>query len=173
MGHSDKRFPGYDIETKELDADTLRRYIFGGHVAEYMETLADDDEERYKSQFSGYIEDEIEADVWRSFTARLTARSVRTHGRRTRRPAPRRARRSGRPRARSTALPRRPRSRRGPPSSRRSRSLPARSKLSSTVPLAWLDVGHRRRGSAYGCGCLACSCTSNASSATQNLRYPF
>merc|ERR1711939_274103 len=44
--HSDKRFPGYDIETKELDADTL----------------PDDDEERYKSQFSGYIEDEIEAD---------------------------------------------------------------------------------------------------------------
>merc|ERR1712072_1318606 len=33
-----------------LDAGTLRKYIFGGHVAEYMETLADDDEERYKSQ---------------------------------------------------------------------------------------------------------------------------
>lgn len=27
-----------------------------------METLADDDEERYKSQFSGYIDDDIEAD---------------------------------------------------------------------------------------------------------------
>ena len=60
--HSDKRFPGYDIESKELDPETLRKYIFGGHVAEYMETLADDDEERYKSQFSGYIDDEIEAD---------------------------------------------------------------------------------------------------------------
>lgn len=60
--HSDKRFPGYDIETKELDAETLRKYIFAGHVAEYMETLADDDEERYKGQFSGYIDDEIEAD---------------------------------------------------------------------------------------------------------------
>merc|ERR1712054_422033 len=43
--HSDKRFPGYDMESKELDADTLRRYIFGGHVAEYMETLVDDDVE--------------------------------------------------------------------------------------------------------------------------------
>ena len=31
-------------------------------MAEYMETLADDDEERYKSQFQGYIDDEIEAD---------------------------------------------------------------------------------------------------------------
>jgi len=60
--HSEKRFPGYDVETKELDAETLRKYIFGGHVAEYMETLADDDEERYKSQFNGYIDDEIEAD---------------------------------------------------------------------------------------------------------------
>merc|ERR1711879_755984 len=60
--HSESRFPGYDIETKELDAETLRKYIFGGHVAEYMETLADDDEERYKSQFSGYIDDDIEAD---------------------------------------------------------------------------------------------------------------
>jgi len=60
--HSEKRFPGYDIESKELDAETLRKYIFAGHVAEYMETLADDDEERYKSQFNGYIEDDIEAD---------------------------------------------------------------------------------------------------------------
>ncbi|KAH8599163.1 putative 60S ribosomal protein L5 [Bisporella sp. PMI_857] len=60
--HSENRFPGYDIESKELDTDTVRKYIFGGHVAEYMETLADDDEERYKSQFSGYIDDEIEAD---------------------------------------------------------------------------------------------------------------
>lgn len=60
--HSENRFPGYDIETKELDAETLRKYIFAGHVAEYMETLADDDEERYKSQFQGYIDDEVEAD---------------------------------------------------------------------------------------------------------------
>lgn len=60
--HSEKRFPGYDIESKELDAETLRKYIFGGHVAEYMETLADDDEERFKSQFQGYINDDIEAD---------------------------------------------------------------------------------------------------------------
>lgn len=60
--HAENRFPGYDIETKELDAETLRKYIFGGHVSEYMETLADDDEERYKSQFQGYIDDDIEAE---------------------------------------------------------------------------------------------------------------
>ena len=60
--HSPSRFPGYDMETEELDAETLKKYIYGGHVAEYMETLADDDEERYKGQFVKYIEDDIEAD---------------------------------------------------------------------------------------------------------------
>jgi len=60
--HNEKRFPGYDPESKELDADTLRKYIFAGHVAEYMETLADDDEERYKSQFNKYIDADVEAD---------------------------------------------------------------------------------------------------------------
>ena len=60
--HSENRFPGFDIETKTLDAETLRKYIFGGHIAEYMETLADDDEERYKSQFQGYLDDDIEAE---------------------------------------------------------------------------------------------------------------
>lgn len=60
--HSENRFPGFDMESEELDAEVLKRYIFGGHVAEYMETLADDDEERYKSQFQQYIDDDVEAD---------------------------------------------------------------------------------------------------------------
>ena len=59
--HSENRFPGYDIEGEELDAETLRKYILGGHVAEYMEGLADDDEERFQSQFKKYIENEIDA----------------------------------------------------------------------------------------------------------------
>lgn len=45
--HNDKRFPGYDPETKQLDAEVLRKYIFGGHVAEYMENLEEEDEERF------------------------------------------------------------------------------------------------------------------------------
>lgn len=60
--HSAKRFPGYDIETKELDAETLQKYIVGGHIAEYMEELADDDEERYRQVFQSYLNDGIEAD---------------------------------------------------------------------------------------------------------------
>ncbi|CAA20691.1 60S ribosomal protein L5-A [Schizosaccharomyces pombe] len=60
--HSPNRFPGFDIETEELDDETLRKYIYGGHVAEYMEMLIDDDEERYQKQFSGLIADGIESD---------------------------------------------------------------------------------------------------------------
>lgn len=44
--HSDKRFPGYDPEAKALDAEILKKYIFGGHVAEYMESLEEEDDER-------------------------------------------------------------------------------------------------------------------------------
>lgn len=60
--HSPNRFPGWDIEGEELDAELLRKYIFGGHVAEYMEELLDDDEERYKLLFKSYLADELEAD---------------------------------------------------------------------------------------------------------------
>ncbi|CCJ28485.1 unnamed protein product [Pneumocystis jirovecii] len=60
--HSESRFPGYDIETKELDPEVLRKYIFGGHVSEYMSMLLEDDEERYKKQFSGLISDGIDCD---------------------------------------------------------------------------------------------------------------
>lgn len=60
--HSENRFPGWDFESEELDADLLRNYIFGGHVSEYMEELADDDEERFSELFKGYLADDIKAD---------------------------------------------------------------------------------------------------------------
>ncbi|ABN65052.1 ribosomal protein L5 [Scheffersomyces stipitis CBS 6054] len=60
--HSPNRFPGWDIEAEELDAELLRKYIFGGHVAEYIEELMDDDEEKYRTLFKSYIADEIEAE---------------------------------------------------------------------------------------------------------------
>jgi large subunit ribosomal protein L5e len=47
--HSEKRFPGFDPESKELDAEVLKKYIYGGHVAEYMESLEEEDDERYVS----------------------------------------------------------------------------------------------------------------------------
>ncbi|ODQ80696.1 hypothetical protein BABINDRAFT_7400 [Babjeviella inositovora NRRL Y-12698] len=61
--HSANRFPGWDIEGKELDSETLRKYIMGGHVAEYMEELADDDEEKFRTLFKGYLADDIDADA--------------------------------------------------------------------------------------------------------------
>merc|ERR1739846_296660 len=53
--HSEKRFPGYDAESKELNADVHRKHIMGIHVADYMKNLMDEDEEAYKRQFSRYI----------------------------------------------------------------------------------------------------------------------
>jgi large subunit ribosomal protein L5e len=50
--HSEKRFPGYDTESKQLNAEVLKKYIFGGHVAEYMESLQEEDEEGYNSPFN-------------------------------------------------------------------------------------------------------------------------
>jgi large subunit ribosomal protein L5e len=60
--HSNKRFPGYDAESKQLDAEVLKKYIHGGHVAEYMESLEEEDDERFKKQFSTYLADGIGSD---------------------------------------------------------------------------------------------------------------
>lgn len=57
--HSEKRFPGFDTESKSLDAETLKKYIFGGHVAEYMESLEEEDDERFKKQFATYLADGV------------------------------------------------------------------------------------------------------------------
>lgn len=62
MCFSTKRFPGYDAETKEFNAEVHRKHIFGQHVAEYMRQLAENDDEAYKRQFSIYIKLGIEAD---------------------------------------------------------------------------------------------------------------
>jgi len=64
--HSTKRFPGYDNESKEFNAEVHRKHIFGQHVADYMKTLMEDDEEAYKRQFSqftklGITPDELES----------------------------------------------------------------------------------------------------------------
>lgn len=60
--HSEKRFPGYDPEAKEMDAEIHKKYIFGGHVAEYMELLEEEDPDRYQQQFSAFIERDLEGD---------------------------------------------------------------------------------------------------------------
>merc|ERR1712032_1809197 len=61
--HSEKRFPGYDRDAKEYDADMHRERIFGGHVGEYMEYLEEEDNQKYQECFAAYIENDVEADA--------------------------------------------------------------------------------------------------------------
>jgi len=53
--HSEKRFPGFNAETKQFDAEAHRKRIFGLHVADYMKTLKEGDEDAFKRQFSKYL----------------------------------------------------------------------------------------------------------------------
>jgi len=39
-----------------------RKYIYGGHIAAYMNTLTEDEPEKYQTHFSEYIKRGIEAD---------------------------------------------------------------------------------------------------------------
>lgn len=67
--HREKRFPGAygktpgEDDSKEgFEADVHRKYIFGGHVAEYMKQMAESSEDKYKAHFSKYIAAGINAD---------------------------------------------------------------------------------------------------------------
>ena len=56
--HEEKRFPGFD-ETNDdpeeaMDTEVLNSYIHGGHVAEYMSELQEEDPELFEKQFSKY-----------------------------------------------------------------------------------------------------------------------
>jgi len=56
--HNDRRFPGTTAIGSDFtaDAEVHKKYIFGGHVGEYMESLQEDDDEAYNKQFAKYIE---------------------------------------------------------------------------------------------------------------------
>ena len=54
--HSDKRFVG------EGDAETLRSYLFGGHVASYMDSMKEEDPEAYAKHFSCFIKEGVTSD---------------------------------------------------------------------------------------------------------------
>ncbi|GAV68398.1 Ribosomal_L18p domain-containing protein/Ribosomal_L18_c domain-containing protein [Cephalotus follicularis] len=60
--HSDKRFAGFSKDSKQLDAEVHRKYIYGGHVAAYMSSLNEDEPDKYQSHFSEYIKKGIEPD---------------------------------------------------------------------------------------------------------------
>lgn len=52
--HGEKRFVGF--ADGKLDTEVLKKYIFGGHVAEYMEEMEEEDPEKYNSHFAKYID---------------------------------------------------------------------------------------------------------------------
>lgn len=63
--HSDKRFPGSKVNEDgelETDSEVQRKYIFGGHVSDYMKKLQEEDEQAYDRQFKLYIRAGVGAD---------------------------------------------------------------------------------------------------------------
>jgi large subunit ribosomal protein L5e len=65
--HSIKRFPGYEPPEERgaeanYDDDAHKDRILGGHVSEYMESLKEEDQTQFESQFANYIKNKVTAD---------------------------------------------------------------------------------------------------------------
>merc|ERR1719454_1377537 len=66
--HSSKNFPGFKPaeekgQESEYDAEAHKDRIFGKHVSEYMEMLAEEDPTKYEAHFAKYIADGKDADT--------------------------------------------------------------------------------------------------------------
>merc|ERR1719354_444360 len=55
INHSMTRFPGYDEESDDFNAEVHRGHIFGKNIGEYMSNLSESDEDAFKRQFSQYF----------------------------------------------------------------------------------------------------------------------
>lgn len=53
---------GYSSEDKKLDAEVLQKYIYGGHVAEYMEWLQEENGDKYNTHFAKALGEGLDAD---------------------------------------------------------------------------------------------------------------
>jgi len=60
--HNEKKFYGYDPDEKSYEADANRERLLGGHVAEYMNSLQEEEPEEFEEKFKKYIEAGITAD---------------------------------------------------------------------------------------------------------------
>merc|ERR1711934_1315802 len=60
--HSEKKFFGYDADAKEYSAEEHKERIFGGHVCDYMESMEQDDPDKYAKHFAKFIEAGISGD---------------------------------------------------------------------------------------------------------------
>lgn len=63
---STKRFPGYDSESKEFNAEVHRKHILGLNISEYMSLLMEEDEDTYKKQFARFIKNGVTPDSVRT-----------------------------------------------------------------------------------------------------------
>jgi len=75
--HNRKRLFGYNHEENTLNDAALKKVIYGGHVADYMRKLHDDDSKAYEKKFSGYIKAGVEPDhveeLWGKVHANIRA----------------------------------------------------------------------------------------------------
>jgi large subunit ribosomal protein L5e len=71
--HSETRFVRYDEEGKKLDAEVLKKHIFGGHVADYMKSLKEENSAKYEKLFSQYIKNSIKPEEVESRWAKAHA----------------------------------------------------------------------------------------------------
>jgi len=53
--HNPKRFPADKTAKGKFSPKQLRKYIYGGHIADYMTLLKEKNPEKYKSLFTNYI----------------------------------------------------------------------------------------------------------------------
>jgi len=90
--HNVRRFPGSTKPEEgkkwEYEPKEHRRYIFGGHVADYMRQLSESDPTAYKRQFSKFIAASITAD-------KLEKLYQAAHAQIRRNPAAQKAKKSG------------------------------------------------------------------------------
>merc|ERR1719471_2795266 len=73
---SGKQFPGFFVGDEgeiSFDSQVCRKYVFGGHVGDYMRKLEEDNKDKYKSQFSKYIAENIGADDLEDMYAKVHA----------------------------------------------------------------------------------------------------
>ncbi|KAF5915233.1 hypothetical protein HPG69_011697, partial [Diceros bicornis minor] len=61
--HRSKRFPGYDSECKEFNAEVHWKHIIGQNIADYLHYLMEEDKDAYKKQFSQYIKNSVTPDI--------------------------------------------------------------------------------------------------------------
>jgi large subunit ribosomal protein L5e len=58
--HSETRFVGYEKEGNKLNAEVLRKHIFGLHVKEYADLLKKENPEKFNKQFSLYTKNKVD-----------------------------------------------------------------------------------------------------------------